>query len=84
MKLVNSYEEFESQPVQGENITKAKGEIEQALDTINMAFENLLDTLFANDAFDISADISTLETMLKQEGLTGSDFAKAPDDSKLS
>ena len=84
LKLVNSYEEFESQPVQGENITKAKGEIEQALDTINMAFENLLDTLFANDAFDISADISTLETMLKQEGLTGSDFAKAPDDSKLS
>ena len=84
LKLVNSYEEFESQPVQGENITKAKGEIEQALDTINMAFENLLDTLFADDAFDISADISTLETMLKQEGLTGSDFAKAPDDSKLS
>jgi 5-bromo-4-chloroindolyl phosphate hydrolysis protein len=84
LKLVNSYEEFESQPVQGENITRAKGEIERALDTINMAFENLLDTLFADDALDISADISTLETMLKQEGLTGSDFAKAPDDSKLS
>lgn len=84
LKLVKSYEEFESQPVQGENIIKAKEEIERALDTINTAFENLLDTLFADDALDVSADISTLETMLKQEGLTGSDFAKMPDDSTTS
>ena len=84
LKLVKSYEEFEAQPVQGETITKAKQEIERALDTINMAFENLLDTLFADKALDISTDISTLETMLKQEGLTGSDFAKEPDDDKLS
>lgn len=84
LKLVKTYEEFESQPVQGENITQAKKEIERALDTVNMAFENLLDSLFANDALDVSTDISTLETMLKQEGLTGSDFAKAPDGGKLS
>lgn len=84
LKLVKSYEEFEEQPVQGENITKAKEEIERALDTVNTAFENLLDTLFADDALDVSSDISTLETMLKQEGLTGSDFAKAPGDSKIS
>jgi len=82
LKLVKSYEEFEVQPVQGENITKAKEEIERALDTINTAFENLLDTLFADDVLDVSTDISALETMLKQEGLTGSDFAKTPDDSK--
>lgn len=84
LKLVKSYEEFETQPVHGENITRAKEEIERALDTINTAFENLLDTLFADDAIDVSADISTLETMLKQEGLTGSDFVKAPDNGKLS
>ncbi|MDF1493490.1 5-bromo-4-chloroindolyl phosphate hydrolysis family protein [Caproiciproducens sp. CPB-2] len=84
LKLVKSYEEFETQPVQGENITRAKEEIERALDTVNKAFENLLDALFADDALDVSADISTLETMLKQEGLTGSDFAKEPDESKLS
>jgi 5-bromo-4-chloroindolyl phosphate hydrolysis protein len=84
LKLVKSYEEFEKQPMQGENITKAKEEIDRALDTVNTAFGNLLDTLFADDALDVSTDISTLETMLKQEGLTGSDFAKAPDDGKLS
>ena len=78
MKLVNSYREFEAQPVQGENITTAKREIERALDTVNDAFANLLDSLFADDAVDVSADISTLETMLKQGGLTGSDFAPKP------
>ncbi len=82
LKLVKSYEEFEKQPMQGENITKAKEEIERALDTINAAFENLLDTLFADDALDVSTDISTLETMFKQEGLTGSDFAKVPGNDK--
>lgn len=84
LKLVKAYEEFESQPVRGENIRKAEGEIQQALGTINTAFGNLLDTLYANEAFDISTDISALETMLKQEGLTGSDFAQAPKDGGLS
>ncbi|MFT9056049.1 MAG: 5-bromo-4-chloroindolyl phosphate hydrolysis family protein [Ethanoligenens sp.] len=82
IKLLKAYEEFEKQAVQGTNITKTKQEIEQALDTINHAFGNLLDTLYADDAFDISTDISTLETMLKQEGLTGSDFADAPENNK--
>lgn len=80
LKLVKSYQEFEEQPVQGENIKKAKAEIEHALDTVNIAFANLLDSLFADDVLDISTDISTLETLLKQGGLTGSDFAKMPDD----
>lgn len=42
LKLLNAYEEFDSQPVQGENIRSAKQQIEATLDTINVAFENLL------------------------------------------
>jgi 5-bromo-4-chloroindolyl phosphate hydrolysis protein len=79
LKLVKAYQEFEEQPVQGENIKKAKAEIERALDTVNVAFANLLDKLFEDDALDISADVSTLEMLLKQGGLTGSDFGKKPD-----
>lgn len=79
LKLTNAYREFESQPVQGENIAKAKAEIESALDTVNVAFETLLDSLYADDALDVSSDISALEAMLKQEGLTGSDFRKQTD-----
>lgn len=74
LKLVNAYREFDSQPVQGETIMSAKAEIQETLDTINRAFENLLDSLFEDAAMDVSTDISVLETMLAQEGLTGRDF----------
>ena len=44
------------------------------MDTVNNAFASLLDSLFQNDAIDISADISVLKTMLAQEGLTNQEF----------
>jgi 5-bromo-4-chloroindolyl phosphate hydrolysis protein len=74
LKLVTAYEEFDAQPVQGENIRNAKNEIEKTLDTINLAFENLLDSLYEDAAMEISTDISVLETLLKREGLTEKDF----------
>ena len=74
VKLVISYQEFENQPVQGENIRNTKQEILDILDTVNNAFASLLDSLFQNDAIDISADISVLKTMLAQEGLTNQEF----------
>ena len=74
LKLVQAYCEFDQQSVAGENVAAAKKEIEDTLDTINTAFANLLDSLFEDAVMDVSTDISVLETMLKQEGLTGSDF----------
>ena len=70
MKLVGAYKEFDYQPVQGQNISSAKKEIEETLDTINQAFENLLDSLFEDMAMDISTDISVLQTMFAQERIT--------------
>ena len=54
----------------GENIISSKKEIEKTLDTLNRAFEKLLDDLFQETAWDVSTDISVLHTMLAQEGLT--------------
>ncbi|GMQ57586.1 5-bromo-4-chloroindolyl phosphate hydrolysis family protein [Vallitalea sediminicola] len=73
-KLLNAYRELDMQSSQGENICSAKMEIENTLDTINLAFENLLDSLFQDVAMDVATDISVLQTMLKQEGLTEKDF----------
>ena len=70
MKLLDAYEDLDAQPVQGENIIASKQEIEKTLDTLNAAFEKLLDDLFQDTAWDLSSDISVLETMLAQEGLT--------------
>lgn len=70
IKLLEAYEELDAQPVQGENIISSKKEIEKTLDTLNTAFEKLLDDLFQDTAWDVSSDISVLNTMLAQEGLT--------------
>lgn len=74
VKLLEAYQQLDNQPVQGENIRSSKTEIEQTLDTLNLAFEKLLDSLFEEVAWDVSSDISVLHTMLAQEGLTGNDF----------
>ena len=70
VKLLDAYEELDRQPVQGENIRNGKQEIEKTLDTLNLAFEKLLDSLFEDTAWDVATDISVLQTMLAQEGLT--------------
>ena len=74
VKLLNAYADMDRQPVQGETIRKSKQEIDATLDTLNAAFEKLLDELFQDAAIDVSSDISVLNTLLAQEGLTGSDF----------
>ncbi len=69
-KLLNAYVDLDRQPEVGSNITQTKKEIEDAIDVINNAFENLLDSLFQDMAWDISSDISVMKTMMAQDGLT--------------
>lgn len=76
VKLLNAYAEMDAQPVQGETILASKREIEATLDTLNLAFEKLLDDLFADTALDVSSDISVLNTLLAQEGLTDDGLIK--------
>ena len=70
VKLLNAYADMDAQPIQGETIQSSKREIEQTLDTLNLAFEKLLDSVFEDTALDVSSDISVLQTLLAQEGLT--------------
>ena len=74
-KLVEAYKELDAQPVEGDNISRTKKEIEETLDTINEAFEKLLDSFFEEKAWDISSDISVMKSMLKQDGMTDRDFS---------
>lgn len=76
LKLVNSYKDLNNQAIEGDNIKKAKVEIEKSIDLINGAFANLLDDLFEDVVLDISSDISVLKTLFTQEGLTDDDFIK--------
>ena len=76
VKLLNAYAEMDAQPIQGETIMSSKREIEATLDTLNLAFEKLLDSVFKDTALDVSSDISVLNTLLAQEGLTEDELTK--------
>ena len=76
VKLLNAYADMDAQPVQGANIENAKREIEGTLDTLSRAFEKLLDELFQDTALDVSSDITVLQTLLAQEGLTDDELTK--------
>lgn len=80
LKLVNSYKELNNQYIEGDNVKKAKIEIEKSIDLINGAFANLLDDLFEDVVLDISSDIEVLKTLFNQEGLTEDDFIKDDND----
>ena len=71
LKLLTSYDKLSRQRVKGENIQKTMFEIEGMTETIAAAFEKQLDSLFHADAMDIAADISVMESILEQEGLSG-------------
>lgn len=71
IKLLDSYQKLDDHPMSGSNIEKSKKEIETTLDTLNQAFARLFDNLYQDTSMDITSDISVLNTMLAQEGLTG-------------
>ena len=69
LKLLNAYDRMGEAGVSGANINGARGKIETMMDTIVSAFDKQLDALFADEALDISTDITVMENLLKQEGL---------------
>ena len=73
MKLLNTYDRMGSQGVEGANISGTMKKVEDTLDMVVEAFHKQLDTLFAGEALDVSADIKVMESLMKTEGLAGDD-----------
>ena len=77
LKLLNSYARIEAQGVSGENMAKAKADIESVADTLVAGYKTQLDKLYRAEAIDIAGDVSVIESMLRRDGLTGeSDFGQ--------
>lgn len=66
-KLLDSYAEFESAGVEGENLSQAKQRIEATMDKIVRGFEHQLDQLYKSDALDVDSDIRVMESMLRRD-----------------
>lgn len=69
IKLVSAYEEYDKVSEPGDDIIKAKQDIENTLDTINVAFRKLLNNLFKDSVWDVTTDAQVLKTVLVQKGL---------------
>ncbi len=69
LKLVEAYDEYDKVTEPGPDIIKAKDEIEKTIDTINGAFTELLNKLFRDSVWDVTADARVLQSMLGQDGL---------------
>ena len=67
----NQYDRMDQLGMGGENITAAKDKIRAMLETVSAAFDKQFDSLFRDEYMDISAEITVLEQMMQQEGLTG-------------
>lgn len=71
IKLLNAYDRMDSAGISGSNIDATKQKVETMLDTLCAAFDKQLDSLFGDEALDISTDITVMENLLAQEGLSG-------------
>lgn len=72
LKLLNAYKQMNETGISGKNINATKARIADMMKLITAAFEAQLDSLFGNEALDISADTKVLTVMLRQEGLLDS------------
>ena len=69
MKFLESYAEFDSKRIKGENISAALAKISASLAKIEEAFEHQLNNLYSDKALDITTDIAVLENIMKSEGM---------------
>ncbi|MDL2215765.1 5-bromo-4-chloroindolyl phosphate hydrolysis family protein [Ruminococcaceae bacterium OttesenSCG-928-N02] len=74
IKLVTTYTQVQARGIEGENATQIKANIKGVLGTMCTSFSALLDSLFEDEALDVSTDITVLKSLLAEEGLMNEDF----------
>lgn len=74
LKLLEAYGRMDEAGISGTNIDGTKEKVEGMMDTALAAFDKQLDALYADEALDVSTDITVMQNMLKSEGLTEDDI----------
>ena len=68
-KLLDAYVSLDEKQASGKNANQTRKEIEEAISTIVIAFEGILEKLYEEHEMDIASDIAAIELSMKQEGL---------------
>ena len=74
IKLLKSYEHMNDAGISCTNIDSTKEKLENMMEMALAAFDKQLDALYADEALDVSTDITVMKNMLKSEGLTEDDI----------
>ena len=74
LKMLSGYRKMDERQVKGENAQQTRAQVRQAMDTVVKAFNKQLDALYQDDMLDLTTDIDVMETMLRQDGLIGSEI----------
>ena len=69
-KLLEAYMEIDEKKIKRKSLERTKKDIEGAIDKLIESFEGLLDKFYQEKELDISTDISAMEILMKQDGLT--------------
>lgn len=70
LKLLHTYNEVDPHAEQSEAAALVQSRVAGVLDSVATAFATLLDNLIAETAMDVNGEITALETVLTQDGLT--------------
>ena len=68
-KILESYIDLDEKYVKGKALKSAQKEIGSSLDTINEAFQNILNKFYEEKEVNVVTTISSMEIMMKNEGL---------------
>ncbi len=69
VNVLQQYATMARQGVKGANAAAIRAEVEQNAARIATAFENQLDSLYAAESMDLSADLEVLQNMMRGQGL---------------
>ncbi len=68
-KILHAYIDIDSKQIGGQVARQTKKDILHAVDVINVAYENILQKFYEEQAFEISVEVSALEEVMKRKGL---------------
>ena len=80
LKMLEGYRKMDERQVAGKEAQATRAQIREAMDTVLKAFDKQLNALYQDDMLDLSTDIDVMETMLRQDGLIGSDIKETKKD----
>lgn len=74
LDVLEKYDELDDSPVKGEEFTKTESKLIKTIILINEALKTIYSGLHEEDYMSLNADITTLQSLLKKDGLVETPF----------